>query len=185
MGCHSYSVMTSGTGPRGRKRSSGACLVVPGLLFWKLTYVPVKMRTEAQKISHLSGMQVPPRAAVKSVLSGRGGKAWGGGGRLEKTSLGYTPWAVSLVSTAMVSLNVWDYSCWRYQYKTLNDNLIQCHFAGEETEVQSNNQTALEKISGRTGLGMWVSWIPSTTVALWRVGRSAISCQWRRMVICW
>lgn len=63
------------------------------------------MRTEAQ-ISHLPGILVPPTAAGKSVLSGRGGKAWGGGGRLEETSLGYTPWAVSLVSTATVSLKV-------------------------------------------------------------------------------
>lgn len=86
-----------------------------------------------------------------------------------------TPWASSVVSTAMVSPKVWDYSYWRYQYKILNDNLIQClHFADEETEVQSNNQTALEKVSGRTGLGMWVFWILSTTVALWRVWRSAI-----------
>lgn len=42
---------------------------------------PVKMRAEAQKLSQLSGIQVPPTAAGKGVVSGRGGKAQGGMGR--------------------------------------------------------------------------------------------------------
>ena len=50
---------------------------------------PVKMRGEAQKLSQLSGMQVPPTAAGKCVVSGRGGKARGGSGK--ESSLGYTP----------------------------------------------------------------------------------------------
>lgn len=43
------------------------------------------------------------------------------------------------------------------EVKDLNDNSIRFHFADEETEVQSNSQTSVEQVSGRTGLRMWVS----------------------------
>ena len=74
------------------------------------------------------------------------------------------------------------------EVKDLNDNLIQfLHFADEETEVQSNSQTAVEQVSGRTGLRMW-GFLNSRDhrCFLERWGDLPFSWQWRtETVFCW
>lgn len=94
-GCHSYPVMTSGTG-LGEGRAVAECVWLSLGFCWK-AQVQIKMRGKTRNLSHLPGGRVPPTPGGKGVVCWEGweGTGWEVGAGVEKSNHGYTPSAVS------------------------------------------------------------------------------------------